>query len=527
MSFYVPYADDPSFDIDDFLQNFDGFAWSKETDFKNPDFEMIALETIRRLHFRDGFTLRDINSTRILPGLPQLRETSQKGLLLDISQRDQLVWPGSQISELPKLQLNFFTPAPDLFSEINRDITNFCPNLNCIHMHCETHRDTKYPHLDEKIPRVTSSKLKNIRSRDDPCSTYCFLLFDTENVAVSDQVQWVDQNDVTLLESTLKFDPDMSPCDMAVICRKRCFEVFIYRIRIYPDDEIVDKQSTSTEDEANSRPVHLAFEDVINYATGSIGVKGSPKFSPADPCHHIGPCNRRNDCPCYEAKQHCNRNCRCDLKCHIRWKGCECGSTRTTSKSKRLCNDDDNCVCHAAGRECDPELCISCDARGSSSKKDKEQPGHCHNNRIQKGNFDPITISPAKFGLGAFTPNTLKAGTIIGEYVGEIIVLDGLEGIAMIITDALAKHTHLNYCFDVNSSIVVDSAKAGNETRYLNHSNEPNCDAQIWLVNGLHRLILSTTKRVKEGGELFLDYGEGYWSNSQNPGSNEEEVETS
>jgi len=78
-----------------------------------------------------------------------------------------------------------------------------------------------------------------------------------------------------------------------------------------------------------------------------------------------------------------------------------------------------------------------------------------------------------------------------------------------------ATYRGLNYNFTINGTWIIDAAKVGNNTRYENHAKKPNfnCEAQIRLVNGEHRIGLVATKKIDVGEEILLDYGEGYWTN--------------
>jgi hypothetical protein len=56
------------------------------------------------------------------------------------------------------------------------------------------------------------------------------------NLDSQDSIYWEDKDDIERLASILKFIPDESPCDLAVICRKRCREVCRgYRLPIAPN----------------------------------------------------------------------------------------------------------------------------------------------------------------------------------------------------------------------------------------------------------------------------------------------------
>ncbi|KAG6856158.1 hypothetical protein H0H87_007013 [Tephrocybe sp. NHM501043] len=136
----------------------------------------------------------------------------------------------------------------------------------------------------------------------------------------------------------------------------------------------------------------------------------------------------------------------------------------------------------------------------------------CRNVPVQRGKFPSIQIMHGSYGLGAFTPRALQPGVVLGEYVGEILRADNPNHPSF---DIIHKHVGLNYMFKVHSEITLDSAKLGNETRYLNDSkDEPeknNCEARVVLIDGDHRIVLVTTQSVAKGQELLLGYGETYW----------------
>lgn len=59
----------------------------------------------------------------------------------------------------------------------------------------------------------------------------------------------------------------------------------------------------------------------------------------------------------------------------------------------------------------------------------------------------------------------------------------------------------------LTSTFVVDATQRGSIARFINHSCEPNCEMQRWIVNGYYRLGIFARKRIEEGEELTYDYG--------------------
>lgn len=58
----------------------------------------------------------------------------------------------------------------------------------------------------------------------------------------------------------------------------------------------------------------------------------------------------------------------------------------------------------------------------------------------------------------------------------------------------------------VTNEFVVDATQRGNIARFINHSCEPNCEMQKWIVNGYYRLGIFAKKKIEEGDELTYDY---------------------
>jgi SET domain-containing protein len=101
-------------------------------------------------------------------------------------------------------------------------------------------------------------------------------------------------------------------------------------------------------------------------------------------------------------------------------------------------------------------------------------------------------------GLGAFALQDIPKGTQIIEYVGEKI---GNREADRRYDDAAMKRHH-TFLFILNDRTCVDAAFDGNESRFLNHSCAPNCEA---VISRGHIWIESKTK-IPAGTELVYDY---------------------
>lgn len=103
-------------------------------------------------------------------------------------------------------------------------------------------------------------------------------------------------------------------------------------------------------------------------------------------------------------------------------------------------------------------------------------------------------------GTGVFATVDLAPGQHIGTYQGRRYTARQA---------ARRDWDHaLTYVFGLSDGSLIDASEGGNETRHLNHSCEPNCEAQEE-TGPRGRLLISfyALKPVKAGAELFIDYG--------------------
>ncbi|KAK7023973.1 SET-domain-containing protein [Favolaschia claudopus] len=463
---FLPFPEDPNFPVDLYLDSFEGLQWID--DLVGPDEEVIQFEVVRRLHIDHGVSPEDIDGVlqiyadqEHISYLP-LRDSHESGLLWAVSQRDlpDVIWqdglPSSSKKALPS---TFYD-----FGIINKGIRKFCPNLNCIQDNCGVHVSYEWnlqtPPFRPKEPLYASTQL--LALVDGPCENECFSLL-SEDAMDDDGLDDLPVSHRTVLNSILKLEPDMRPCELAVLCEMTCSNVLGDDVKTPPPNPTKTKKS-------------------------NLKLYG--------PCAHSGPCSSAQACLCFETNRPCERNCRCDDTCMRRFPGCN----STCSGKRHPCSPGpkSKCKCRREERECDPEKCTACNACHHE----------CTNTSLQRGAFQHIAVKQSKFGLGAFATKSLKKGTLIGEYVGELVGDLQLEQ-----RQVIQKHVHLNYCFGTNGGDTIDAQWLGNPTRFLNDSmpRKPNCEAGHILVNGEKRIAITTIKNVKEGAELTLSYGEQYW----------------
>ena len=106
-------------------------------------------------------------------------------------------------------------------------------------------------------------------------------------------------------------------------------------------------------------------------------------------------------------------------------------------------------------------------------------------------------------GFGLFAEQDIAAGSFIIEYLGE--VLEEEEYVRRKAHYIAVGQRHY-YFMNVGNGEVIDACRKGNQARFINHSCDPNCETQKWLVRGELAIGLFALTDVKSGEELTFDY---------------------
>ncbi len=113
-----------------------------------------------------------------------------------------------------------------------------------------------------------------------------------------------------------------------------------------------------------------------------------------------------------------------------------------------------------------------------------------------------------EIGYGAFAGEDIEEGQIISEYTGIVFHKNKLKDIELSYGWLVFGP---QYCRDFNTVFYVDGRKAGNFTRYINHSSYPNVGSVIVYSDGAWHMVYIANKHIEKDEQLLVDYGAGYW----------------
>ncbi len=106
-------------------------------------------------------------------------------------------------------------------------------------------------------------------------------------------------------------------------------------------------------------------------------------------------------------------------------------------------------------------------------------------------------------GRGVYALRDIAKGERIIEYKGERIDWD----------EALRRHPHdpkqpnHTFYFTLDEHHVIDGRVKGNAARWINHSCNPNCEADLVEENGRLHVYIDARRKIEAGEELSYDYG--------------------
>lgn len=166
----------------------------------------------------------------------------------------------------------------------------------------------------------------------------------------------------------------------------------------------------------------------------------------------------------------------------------------------------ERCGCKATdadpcGRTSD---CINLHLNVECSKGVCPAGDRCKNQKLRNREYAGIKIiKTIHRGFGAVCTEDIAEDTLVSEYVGELI--DSAEFNKRMNAKILNKEKDF-YFLTVEGDLYVDAGPAGNLSRFINHSCEPNCITRKVQVEGNTRIGIFAKEFIKAGTELTFDY---------------------
>jgi SET domain-containing protein len=119
------------------------------------------------------------------------------------------------------------------------------------------------------------------------------------------------------------------------------------------------------------------------------------------------------------------------------------------------------------------------------------------------GNEKAVVRVSAIHGRGVVARVAIASGERICEYRGERIGWP----------EALRRHPHdpeqpfHTFYFSIDDDHVIDGNVRGDFSRFMNHSCDPNCEAEMEDIRGVTRVFVQALRDIPAGEELVYNYG--------------------
>ncbi|KAI0429212.1 hypothetical protein F5Y09DRAFT_265659 [Xylaria sp. FL1042] len=168
---------------------------------------------------------------------------------------------------------------------------------------------------------------------------------------------------------------------------------------------------------------------------------------------------------------------------------CDC-SEEWRDGMNHACGEDSDCINRATKMECVDRNC-NCG-------------NECQNQRFQRKQYANVSvIKTEKKGFGLRANTDIQAHEFIFEYIGEVINEPTFRRRAIQYDKEGIRHF---YFMSLTKNEFVDATKKGNLGRFCNHSCNPNCYVDKWVVGNKLRMGIFAGRRIQLGEELVFNY---------------------
>ncbi|ODV71747.1 SET domain-containing protein [Cyberlindnera jadinii NRRL Y-1542] len=177
------------------------------------------------------------------------------------------------------------------------------------------------------------------------------------------------------------------------------------------------------------------------------------------------------------------------------------------------------CVCEedwydGVNHACDDDDCINRGTKVECISGEGSCGVGCVNQRLQRKQYAQVTVIQTEMkGYGLRADSMLEPDTLVYEYIGEVIDEKTFKT-RMIEYDRL-KLRHF-YFMMLQKGEFIDATRKGSLGRFCNHSCNPNCYVEKWVVGDKLKMGIFAKRRILQGEELTFNYNvDRYGANAQ------------
>ncbi|KAH0610068.1 uncharacterized protein H6S33_012614 [Morchella sextelata] len=154
------------------------------------------------------------------------------------------------------------------------------------------------------------------------------------------------------------------------------------------------------------------------------------------------------------------------------------------------CGENSDCINRMTSMEC--------------TQDDSSCGSDCQNKRFQKRQYANVSvIKTEKKGFGLRANVDIPINTFLYEYVGEVIDEGKFRRRTHKYFQEGIKHF---YFMSLGKNEFIDATKKGGLARFCNHSCNPNCFIDKWVVGDKLRMGIFSKRDIIAGEELVFDY---------------------
>lgn len=509
-------------------------------------------EVWRSLSF--AFNIRDIRRLHYIASLAERRNSENKRRSDSIAKTRTFSKHVRKAATMPQPEADVAVSHRDGYAQ--GALRHFC--FPCHQFGCHFHeRENVAPILpipDHSADDKTQA-LKHHPGKISPCSQRCFLLVEWKRVPVGPEEgdPWTAEELLLLREGATMYQFD--PCNLSILVGRTCREVHD-KLRLpyekYRLARVLEQCKAPRHGRIDSK---LEDEDISSSGNEVLqnsqrrrppmgkkkgrrrtrAVKSAPDAEDDNneelqkryrPCNHPGACTKKNLCDCALKNLSCEIYCGCNydrcveglksmtwnsptdivlkrglaIRCSRRFSGCRCKSGYCSTNT---------CLCYAASRVCNPDVCLSCDCTALPTRGSLEDR-RCRNSAAITSRHKQTFMGKSKVhGYGLFAGDYFNRGDLIGLYCGRVMHTDLIEE-----TLRAYQAKGMTYAFNLQDALTLDAGPVGSKAKFLNHceGNEKNCFARVERLRGDCIIVLRTSKAVVPGEELTFNYnivGEG------------------